>query len=346
MTLLNQSAESPVDPNFESRLIEALQPIRGMALAQSIHQLINSGIYQIIEASPTSVEDIAKALKMEPSRVAGFFRYLANEDIVSLEDDVATLTAKGGGLRDFRPWYELLVGGYANTFGQITQTMSQQAYATRDGAMVGLGSCGISQYDALPLVRQLLMDAPVSPAEIVDIGCGSGDFLVDLAKDYPGVTAVGVDPYAPVDKQTGSLVFHQASAVDFVRALEADGGSADWADKLFVGAFLLQEILEQQGRATIIEMVRTILRHGAYFAVVEVDHRPTDPSVMRHGLGQAYYNPYYLLHILTEQRLETTDFWLDLFDEAGATVVSQRTVNPKVDSTGLEFGCLLKKEVR
>lgn len=344
MTVLDQSAEPPVDPNFESRLIEALQPIRGMALAQGIHHLVNSGIYQIISTSPTSVDDVAKTLEMEPSRVAGFLQYLANEDIVSFHDGVATLTVKGAGLRDFRPWYELLVGGYANTLGQITQTLSQQAYATRDGTMVGLGSCGISQYDALPLVRRLLMDAPVSPAEIVDIGCGSGDFLIDLAKDYPGVTAVGVDPYAPVEKQTDSLVFHQASAVDFVRTLDANDGSANWADRLFVGAFLLQEILEQQGRATIIEMVRTIIRHGAYFAVVEVDHRPADPSVMRHGLGQAYYNPYYFLHVLTEQRLETTDFWLDLFDDAGAMIVSQRTVNPKVDSTGLEFGCLLKKK--
>ncbi len=344
MPLLNQSAGPPVDPNFESRLIEALQPIRGMALAQGIYHLFYSGIYQIIDASPASAENIAEALGMQPSRVTGFLRYLANEDIVSIEDGVLALTAKGRGLRDFRPWYELLVGGYANTFGQITQTLGQQEYATRDGSKVGVGSCGISQYDALPLVRRLLMDAPVSPTEIVDIGCGSGDFLIDLATDYPGATAIGVDPHAPVEKQTDTLVFHQASAVDFVRNLKAGAGNAGRADRLFVGAFLLQEILEQQGRATIVEMVRTIIESGAYFAVVEVDHRPADPSVMRHGLGQAYYNPYYFLHVLTEQRLETTDFWLDLFDDAGAAIVSRHTVNPSVDSTGLEFGCLLKKK--
>lgn len=342
MASSNHSTEPLLDPNFESRLIEALQPVRGMALAQGIHQLFSSGIYAAIETSPASVEDIAKMLEMKPPRVAGFLRYLANEDIVSFEDGVATLTAKGSGLKPFRPWYELLVGGYADTFGQISRTLAQDAYATRDGAMVGIGSCGISRFDALPLVRRLLADAPVSPTEIVDIGCGNGDFLVDLAEDYPGVTATGVDPYAPVERGSGSLVFHQASGVDFLRDGGAGDGGTGHAERIFVGAFLLQEILEQQGRETVVEVVGTIVRSGAYFAVVEVDHRPADPSVMRHGLGQAYYNPYYFLHVLTEQRLETVGFWLDLFEEAGAMVISRHTTDPRVDSTGLEFGCLLK----
>jgi 2-ketoarginine methyltransferase len=340
MVAANHPIEPSVDENFELQLIEALQPIRGMALAQGIHQLFQSGIYQIIETSPSSDEKIAKTLEMKPSRVAGFLRYLANEDIVSLEGGIATLTPKGSGLKDFRPWYELLVGGYADTFGQITRTLTQDGYATRDGAMVGLGSCGISQYDALPLVRRLLADAPISPAEIIDIGCGSGAFLIDLVKDYPEAAAIGVDPFAPVDEQAGAVKFHRASALDFLR--EARFGKTDQGDSVFVGAFLLQEILEQEGRQAVVEIVRTVIGSGAYFAVVEVDHRPADPAVMRHGLGQAYYNPYYFLHVLTEQRLETTDFWLELFDEAGATIVSRRTTNPRVDSTGLEFGCLLK----
>ncbi|GAA2139302.1 2-ketoarginine methyltransferase [Kitasatospora kazusensis] len=337
----NSSAEPAVSANFESRLIEALQPIRGMALAQGIHHLFLSGMHRLLESSPASAEDVAKALGMKADRVAGFFRYLAVEDIVTFEDGMAALTAKGLGLKEYRPWYELMVGGYAQTFGQITETLSKDSFATRDGLMVGLGSCGMSQFDALPMVRQLVADMPVQPTQLVDIGCGSGDFLIDLAKDYPSIHAVGVDPYAPLERADQSLDFHQASAVDYVRSLGSEAPGAG-AQRLFVAGFLLQEILEQQGRDTVVEMVRSIVSSGAHLAVVEVDHRPTDPSVMQHGLGQAYYNPYYFLHILTEQRLETRAFWLDLFEEAGAEVVSCRTVNPRVDSTGLEFGCLLK----
>jgi 2-ketoarginine methyltransferase len=90
-------------------------------------------------------------------------------------------------------------------------------------------------------------------------------------------------------------------------------------------------------------MVRTVITSspGARLVVVEVDHRPDDPTVMRHGLGLAYYNPYYLLHQITRQRLATTDFWRELFAEAGAEILAWRACDPEVDSTGLEFGCVL-----
>ncbi len=334
--------EKVKDTNFESRLIDALQPVRGFALAQGVHHLFVSGLYGALADGPAEVAALAAKFDMRPERLAGFLRYLANEDIVALDGDLAALTARGRGLEEFRPWYELLVGGYAQTFQQITRTLTQDAYADRDGVMVGRGSCGMSRFDALPLVRELLADLPAAPAQIVDIGCGSGDFLVELAGDYPKVSAVGVDPYAPLERAATGLAFHQASAVDYVKAL-GDGSSAgdEGSSRLFVAAFLLQEILEQEGRAQVVDTVRGILRGGARLAVVEVDHRPADPAVMRHGLGLAYYNPYYFLHTLTEQRLETTRFWLELFEEAGAVVLSHRTVDPRVDSTGLEFGCLL-----
>lgn len=329
--------------NFEYRLVEALQPIRGLALANGIHHLFVSGIHDALAEGPSSVDDLAKRLSMRPDRVAGFLRYLANEDLiagdVSHDGDLVELTGRARGLTEFRPWYELLVGGYAQTFQQITRTLAEDAHADRDGRMVGIGSCGISRHDALPLIRRLLAELPAPPVGIVDIGCGGGDVLVDLIRDYPDVPALGVDPYAPEERGEGRLAFRRASAVDYVRSLPAGPGQR----RLFVAAFLLQEVLEQDGRAAVVELVRGIVRTGAHLAVIEVDHRPADPAVMAHGLGLAYYNAYYFLHTLTEQRLETTQFWLELFEEAGTVVLAHHTVDPRVDSTGLEFGCLLAR---
>ena len=328
------------DENFELRLIEALQPVRGFALAQGTYHLFASGIYERLDNSgSTSVEDLSGALGFDPGRTRGFLRFLANEDLVAFDGEQVDLTARGRALREFRPWYELLVGGYASTFQQITSTLEATGYATRNGAMVGIGSCGISAYDALPLVQRLLRRMPERPSLIVDLGCGDGTFLQSLARAYPGVHAVGIDPYAP-EEGDDLVQFERASATDYVRSFE--GVPSHEADtELFMAAFLLQEILEQEGRDGVVALVRRVLQRKGYFAVVEVDHRPADPTVMRHGLALAYYNPYYLLHVLTEQRLETTEFWLDLFDEAEAVVVAHESVDPHVDSTRLEFGCLL-----
>jgi 2-ketoarginine methyltransferase len=80
----------------------------------------------------------------------------------------------------------------------------------------------------------------------------------------------------------------------------------------------------------------------SHWVVIEVDNRISDRGAMAHELARAYYNPYFLIHYLTEQRLETTGFWNDLFAEAGAEIVNRLTTEPRVDSTGFELGYLLR----
>ena len=327
--------------NFEARLIEALQPIRGLALANAIHHLFQSGIYDSISTTPIDVAHLAADLKLDSQRIEGFLRYLANEDIVALHDGLVTLTTKGEQFRPFRPWYELFVGGYASTFQEISANLKGTVYASRNDRLVGVGSCGISMHDALPLVRNLLSSLSAKPTCIIDLGCGDGTFLTSLVETYGTASGVGVDSFAPIQSSVESVTFLRCSATEYIHSQARADTNNDHAGKVFLAAFLLQEILEQEGRQAVVELVRGVLSQAAHFAVVEVDHRPTDPSVMRHGLGLSYYNPYYLLHVITEQRLETEQFWLELFMEAGAKVVSKHKVNPQVDSTGLEVGFLL-----
>lgn len=332
-----------MDDGFELQLIDALQPVRGFALAQGLYHLFSSGIYERIADGPQPVQDVADALELDVARTGGFLRYLANENYVALSGDTVTLTGKGRQLAPYRPWYELLVGGYAQTFQQITDVLQGKGYASRDGRMVGVGSCGMSAFDALPLVRDLMSDLPAAPASLVDLGCGDGTFLTSLVTESDRLTGLGVDPFAPEEPTAPGVRFVRSGATDYVAEHGAAPGAERDPSRMFVAAFLLQEILEQEGRAAVVGLVRGALRQGGHLAVVEVDHRPADPAVMRHGLGQAYYNPYYLLHILTEQRLETDAFWQDLFADAGATVVSRRVADPRVDSTGLEIGYLLTR---
>ncbi|MFF3766433.1 2-ketoarginine methyltransferase [Streptomyces sp. NPDC001922] len=332
-----------MDEGFELRLIEALQPVRGFALAQGLYHLFSSGLYDRIAEGPQAVPELAASLELDASRTAGFLRYLANENYVTLSGDTVALTEHGRALGPYRPWYELLIGGYAQTFQQITDVLRGKGYASRDGRLVGIGSCGMSAYDALPLVRELMSDLPSAPAAVVDLGCGDGTFLTGLIGDSGTVTGIGVDPFAPEERGTDGLRFVRSGATDYVRDTVAPDAEPD-SSRLCLAAFLLQEILEQEGRGAVVELVRAALRHSGHLAIVEVDHRPADPQVMRHGLGLAYYNPYFLLHVLTEQKLETDRFWQELFEEAGAAVVSRRVADPSVDSTGLEIGYLLTRQ--
>lgn len=341
-----------VASDFEQRLVEAIQPIRGLALAQALYAIFDTGLYETLSAEPgLDSQALSDRHAMDATRLTALCHYLANEGYLTPEDGWR-LTAKGRDLAPFRPWYTLLVGGYAATFGQLATTLPAGApWASRDGAKVGEGSCGISRLDVLPMIDRLLDQLPHREVTVVDLGCGDGTFLIDLLRHRPGLRGIGVEP-DPVSSGIAAeqvvrqglserMTTHQGRAADVAR-LELPGG-----ELCFLTAFVLQEMLEQQGEAAVAGLLRETMRAhpDAHWLVVEVDHRLDDPRTMAHGLGKAYYNPYFLLHALTEQRLERREFWERLFTEAGLDIVALDHPDDAVDSTGLELGYLLRRRL-
>lgn len=340
-----------IDNNFERRLIEHLQPIRQHVLAINLYHLFDTGIYRQLQKEPCSVGDLAAEMDLDLQRLAGFFEYLHNEDIVILDGDLVSLSDKGRAYEPFIPWYTMLVGGYAGTFMQIGDKLKKgTGWATRDVAKVGLGSCGISYYDAIPLTRMLMREMDRPCKKLLDLGCGNALYLTEFCKTFPEIEAWGVEPDAGgceealvLIEQEGMSDRIQITCAPAMEFLDRDLG--DYYPDLLVFGFILQEILAQEGEEKLTAFVRHIFEKfpDIYVVVIEVDNQVMNPQVMAHGLSLGYYNPYYLLHKFTEQTLTTPEFWENLFEHAGVEVVAKKTTLPEADSTGLEIGYLLKK---
>lgn len=336
----------------EDYLVKGLQPIRQFVLAHALYYFIDSGIQQqIYQTGPKEIRDIAEHLKIDEERLYGFCNYLMNEGFVNLCGTSVELTEKGKSVSDFWPWYKLLIGGYSQSFLQLPVVMMDgEKYADRDGVSVGIGSCGISQYDALPMTHSLLHKIQGKYSSIVDIGCGDGSFLLDLCKSISDVNCVGIDP------NLASIAIAKKMAIDYGladRVVMLAGQAPTIPETLpddgpfcFLTAFVLQEILEQSGRETIVKMLDSVFNRypDSYWIVIEVDHQFDNTEVMTNGLGLAYYNPYFLIHQITEQKLEKRDFWEQLFKDAGLTILAVEHPNLSYDSTNLKIGFLLKRQ--
>jgi 2-ketoarginine methyltransferase len=340
-----------VDPGFESRLAMALQPVRHGFTAAALYTLMRTDLAKSLADGPTSTADLARTHEMNPARVEGLLVFLRNEGYVHREGDVFSLTPKGNEVLEFEPWYTLLVGGYWSTLDHLPRTLGWDAsYAPRNSAEVGRGSCGISVYDAIPLVLSLLKQIGDRPRRLIDIGCGDGSFLISLLTQLPDTEGICVDPYAgsveiaarTADESgmAGRMAFVTATAADFARRTTRFPGRPG---DCYLASFALQEALEQDGEEALIDSLRALFKRSpeAYMVVVEVEQRANDPDVMAGDLALAYYNPYFLLHRITEQRLETRQYWDQLFDRAGLRRIATGSVDPRVDSTGFEFGWLL-----
>jgi 2-ketoarginine methyltransferase len=340
------------DASFEQRLIEAIRPISEHFLAAGIHHLIDTGLYDRLESCPegAAIPELAAHHTMDVHRLRGFLLYLANEGIVQIEDDRVRLTAKGGRYGEFRAWYTMLIGGYMSTLGQMGTALALGApTCSRDGRYVGLGSCGISRYDGMPITRHLIARAAIQCQEVLDLGCGNGLYLVEFCKEMPGVRAWGAEPDAGGYAEAVRLI--GASGVeDRIRLVHASASEflccppPECDPDLIVFGFVLHEVLAQEGEDAVIALLRGVVDRFPRInvVVIEVANQIDNAAIMRHGLATNFWNPYFLVHYFTRQQLERRMFWDALFAKAGLRTIALVTTDPHVDSTGLELGYLLR----
>jgi 2-ketoarginine methyltransferase len=351
MSLSGQRLDLAVPETVEARLVESLQPIRQYALATCIYHLFESGLFDALAASGgQAVAVLADRFALDHDRLATLLQFLVNEGFLCRSAEHYALTRKGLALADYRAWYTMLIGGYGATFLQVGDKLRRgSGSASRVAHQVGIGSCGISHYDSIPLTQRLMAEIPGGVRSMLDLGCGNGLYLVEFCRAVPDLLAWGAEPdragyeaaVALVEREQLSHRIHLTCA----GAREFFHTPNEFTPDMTVLGFVLHEILGQDGEDGVLAFLRELTGRypDIHIIAIEVDAQMANPRVMRHELALAYYNAYYLLHPFTGQRLESRAFWTTLFDRAGLELLATDTVDPAVDSTELEIGFLLRR---
>lgn len=338
---------------FESGLVDALQPVRFHALAIALYQLFETGLFSHLRSQPgQTVPAVAAALSMDAWRLETFVHYLRNERYLDMDEAGRIQLAEAAiALEPYRPWYTMMIGGYTPTWMGMGQALlANSPPAPRDLRQVGVGSCGISNHDAIPLTRRLMALSPTPCTRLLDLGCGNGMYLVHFCLALPDVQkAWGIEPSAESCDEARKLVaahgLEERVSIIHGTAGNALTLAADLSPNFAVIGFVLHEILGQEGRQGVVAFLKGLMDRfpDLSLVVIEVDGKLSDPHRMGEGLGLAYYNPYSTLHPFTLQRLETPSFWDGVFKDAGLATLACLTTDPEVDATGLELGYLLRR---
>jgi 2-ketoarginine methyltransferase len=351
----NMSGESmPVAEVLESRwfqpeLGKTLGYIRGFVASKVIWQMMQAGIIEDLQQQ-RSLQAIADEKGLDPYLLRTVFEYLAVEDILVKEGtaDAPTfrLSDYGNRFALYEGWFNILIGGYENIFANIG-TMLKEGTGThaRNGKWVGTGSCQISRYDTIPITMDFIRRVKPTATNIVDFGCGNALYLCTLARELDGIRAVGIEPNRDA-YEAGLAQIRAFGLEDRVRLENVDALDYEIHDEpdFVLMGFVLQEIIAQIGREAMVTYLRKMARKfsASYLMVMEVDYDIDNHQVMRSPVGIGYYNPYFLLHPFTNQRLLPERAWDEIFVEAGYATVIDEVTSPKADPTGFGICYVLK----
>lgn len=336
-------------PWFQPELAKTLGYIRGFVASKVIWQMMQAGVIEDLKHQ-RSLQAIADEKGFDPQLLRTVFEYLAVEDILvkegSAEAPTFRLSDYGARFGLYEGWFNILIGGYENIFSNIG-TMLGEGTGThsRNGKWVGTGSCQISRYDTIPITINFIRRVKPAATTIVDFGCGNALYLCTLARELDGIQAVGIEPdrdaYEAGLKQVRELGLENRVSLVNVDALDYE--IREEPDFILMG-FVLQEIIAQIGREAMVSYLRKMGRKfsKSYLMVMEVDYDIDNHEVMRSDVGLGYYNPYFLLHPFTDQRLLPKQSWDEIFAEAGYEIVIDEVTSPKADPTGFGICYVLK----
>lgn len=324
----------------------ALQPVRSMFRAQALYGLLVLGILDALQGGPKTVAELAGDGGLDTPRLEALLRYATVEGLLRQDNQHFSLGPESKDSIAYSPWLRLLVGGYGRTLMDLPQLIADSSlYGARNLTEVAIGSSGISAFDTIPLVHGLLAKYP-NIRSVADLGSADAAYLVSLCQGQLSRTGIAVEPHpesallAEEAIQDAGLSrrisVRNCTLQDFV--LE----SSTTAD-LYLFAFVLQEVIAQSGEAAVRRLLGSLSRRApqGHLLVIEID-APQDSSELSSELGLAYYNPYFLLHAVTNQTLLPISEWITLIETSGFELLERATTDPSIDPTGFEVALLFR----
>lgn len=319
---------------------------RGFAAAYVLHQLLAEGVLESLDKG-IPWQQVALEQGFEPDKFKTVLDYLTVEGMLEQNSETGleyTLSEDMHSVFEGQGYLQLLVGGYASVFADLPAVLRGNP-AKRDGRWVSVASCDIARRDTIPMAIDFLKTYRLEQKLILEVGCGNAEHLAKLCNLDKELRAIGVEPDQGGYRE-GIKTIEREELGDRVQlincgALEYDG---DQVPSFIIFGFVLQEIVGTEGIEKATHYLRALAAKfpKTRLMIFEIDNAISNLDVMRSEMGLGFYNPYYLLHPLTQQCLLSAEAWEKLFADSGYRVQECQRVEQSVDPTQLVVGYILK----
>lgn len=271
---------------------------RGTRLAPAERKRLGESFRALFEAEWRSIEDGEYRVPTEirrPPRVSGALA--ASLDYLKDAREVARRRGRGGhsevlseAAREKFPRYYL-----QNFHYQSDGWLSAASAARYDMQVETLftGAADVMRRRALPAIRRAIGGRDAAALSMIDIGCGTGAFLADVADNWPLLRLVALD-LSPAYLGRARVRLGGLRDVAFREAAAESTGFADASFDIASSIYLFHE-LPPAMRVEAAREIARILKPGGVYVHVDTLQFGDDPPLdgLLAAFPRAVHEPYY-----------------------------------------------------
>jgi len=308
-------------------------------LAQVLVALWDSGLYEYIrENGRVDIDQASEDLKLEPAILRSLIEYLVGRGIMAFDGSSFVLSEKG------RPYWNYItrgiltahLAGYNQLLTHLGPLLRKEIdmndpLLDRSGRLVASGSgYALLGSGTIPWILKLIKQ--IGGRYVMDIGCGAGDFLIQLALRWPDGAGIGIDMNAEAIAEAGAnaercgvsdrLSFHQARLS--AEPMSISNGMFDKVDTL-TAMYLLHEFAGRGGSQAITAALSQLRRQFPGRTLLMLEGERADPAALEAAPPRTYAQlDYSFIHPLSRQGpLRTPAEWEGIIRAAGARLLER-----------------------
>lgn len=318
---------------------------RGYAMSFLLSSFHDTGVFELLkDLKPKSTKEISKKLSLNKLILESGLNFLVNADNSIIKDKNGKYQmTELGKKRIFSDQAMAMalgaVGAYHVLLTNFTSTMKNELIYgkdfIRDGRLVAKSSVltGKANYS---WIAQKISDLKVDT--VVDLGCGSGDIIIDFCKRQKSFRGIGldIDPQAiqvakenvkknQLDDRIELVTGDMLDPSTYSHKIESKGEKVAFNAIMALHEFLIH------GEIAVVNVLKKMKKEfpGSYFILGEFN-RCTDEEFSKIPIYERMHMLFYqeIIHGLTDQDLASLDTWKKMFNEADVKLLEYKSDFP------------------
>lgn len=313
----------------------ALKYIRGFMVTECISTFFNTGIFNdMLHDRSLDLDSYAISKNLDKKILKVIFDYLYAVRLLDKDNSRYRFSREGSFIFKYTKGPFDFVNAYSPIFQNLESLLKKEkkygVEIKRIDSFVAKASAETEQWIPYPVIKKVIKKYNFK--NILDLGCGSAEFLIKLCETNPNMRGFGID-VSPIVIECAQKEVASCEVKERIELQQCDIFNISklpemWFQKIDVITcmFVLHEFIKDDNTTKITNLLKEIRLHfkNAYIIVCEL--YKNSPKQLRRN--PSLIAEHHLFHALSNQEILTYEEWKNVFEKTPFKLIEEIKFEP------------------